>query len=69
MRDPPQGRRRRRKRRTGVAPTPTWWRQPTVWARDSNDHFEHLQEKPYTNHVYPVKHKLKFYELLKRILG
>jgi hypothetical protein len=33
------------------------------------DHFEQLLEKPCTNYGYPVKHKLKDCELLKRMLG
>jgi hypothetical protein len=35
----------------------------------NTDHFEQLLEKPCTNHDYPVKHKLKNCELLKRMLG
>jgi hypothetical protein len=35
----------------------------------NNDHFEKLLQKPCTNHDYPVKHELKDYELLKRMLG
>jgi hypothetical protein len=35
----------------------------------NNDHFEQPLEKPCTNHGYPVKHKLKDCELLKRMLG
>jgi hypothetical protein len=33
------------------------------------DHFEQLLEKPCSNHGYPIKHKLKDWELLKRVLG
>jgi hypothetical protein len=41
-----------------------------VHKRQGNaDHFEHLLEKLCTNHGYPIKHKLKDYELLKRMPG
>jgi hypothetical protein len=32
------------------------------------DHFKQLLEKPCTNHDYPIKHKLKDYKLIKRML-
>ena len=33
-----------------------------------NEHFEQLLNKPCTNHGYPVKHKFKDCDLMKRLL-
>ena len=33
-----------------------------------NDHFKQLLEKPCTNHGFPVKHKFKDCDLMKRLL-
>ena len=34
----------------------------------SNDHFYQLQDKPCTNHGYPVNHKFKDCDMMKHLL-
>ena len=33
-----------------------------------NNHFDQLLEKPCTNHGYPMSHKFKDYDMMKRLL-
>jgi hypothetical protein len=70
MRAPPQGRgKRKKKNRRRANPNMVTAADHAGKRQGNADHFEQLLDKPCTNHGYPIKHKLKDCELLKRMLG